>query len=336
VVHIAATENRDLMVTRRIALGATVVAMLAGCGGSQPPTGAPGAMPQSPAIARQAKRGGSWMLPEAISEDLLYVTNYSTVLVYSYPEGKLVGVLKGFVSASGACGDSKGDVFITNFKPVTVYEYAHGGTKRIASFPTKKAGTYGCAVNPLNGDLAISGQTSYLEIYKGAKGKPVVLRDKNMLFGQFCTYDNAGNLFFSGYRPHPFDHLQLSELPGGSKTFINIKPNVRYEPAVSILWSGKYLTAMSFVPPSGTPTIFRYSIKGDKAMKVSGTPLGPPADMIVQYFVDNGTVVVPSQYQSGGGNILFYKYPAGGDPFRTLTKKVTIPRGVVISVAPRA
>jgi hypothetical protein len=32
-------------------------AMLAGCGGSQPPIGAPGAMPQAPAIATHADRG---------------------------------------------------------------------------------------------------------------------------------------------------------------------------------------------------------------------------------------------------------------------------------------
>ena len=34
-------------------------AMLAGCGGSQPPIGAPGTMPQSRAIGHDAERGGS-------------------------------------------------------------------------------------------------------------------------------------------------------------------------------------------------------------------------------------------------------------------------------------
>ena len=48
-------------------------ALFAGCGGSQPPIGALGAMPQSSAIAEHATRGESWMLPEAKSEDLLYV-----------------------------------------------------------------------------------------------------------------------------------------------------------------------------------------------------------------------------------------------------------------------
>jgi hypothetical protein len=314
-----------------ISIGAA--AAFVGCGGSQAPIGAPGAMPQSPAIASRAERRGSWMLPEALSEALLYVTNYSTVLVYSYPTGKLVGELKGFVSASGACVDSKGNVFITNFKPVTVYEYPHGGTKRIASFPTKKAGTFGCAINPINEDLAISGQTSYLEIYRGAKGTPVVLRDKNMFFGEFCTYDNAGNLFFSGTRREPFEHLQLSELRAGTKTFINIKPNVRYEPDTAILWNGKYLTALTFVPWTrhGTATIVQYSTSGSRATKVGSTPLNAPERAIVQYFIKGSAVVVPNDATR---QVLFYDYPGGGDPYRTLTKKVTTPRGVVISIAP--
>jgi len=53
------------------------MALLAGCGGSQPPIGAPGAVPQSRAVATHVDRGGSWMQEEAKGEYLLYVTNYA-------------------------------------------------------------------------------------------------------------------------------------------------------------------------------------------------------------------------------------------------------------------
>jgi len=53
--------------------------MLAACGGSQTPIGAPGAMPQSRAIATHAQHGGSWMLPEAKGRDLLYVRGKSGI-----------------------------------------------------------------------------------------------------------------------------------------------------------------------------------------------------------------------------------------------------------------
>ena len=47
----------------RYALSSCVVAgTLAGCGGSQPPIGAPGATPQSRAVAQHGHRSGSWML----------------------------------------------------------------------------------------------------------------------------------------------------------------------------------------------------------------------------------------------------------------------------------
>jgi hypothetical protein len=74
----------------------SAAALLAGCGGSQPPIGSPGAMPQSPAIATHADRSGSWMLPEARRDDLLYVDAGDGVgtYVFSYPEGKRVGEIK--------------------------------------------------------------------------------------------------------------------------------------------------------------------------------------------------------------------------------------------------
>jgi hypothetical protein len=47
----------------RFALSVSLAATLAGCGGSQPPIGVPGAMPQSPAIATHAERGGRQRIP---------------------------------------------------------------------------------------------------------------------------------------------------------------------------------------------------------------------------------------------------------------------------------
>jgi hypothetical protein len=311
-------------------------AMLAGCGGSQPPIGAPGAMAQTAAIVTHLDRGKSWMLPEAPSDDLLYVTNYSNVLVYSYPQGKLVGELKGFDSAAGECVDGNGDVFVTNFKPVTVYEYAHGGTKRIAAFPTKKAGTIGCAVNPANGDLAITGETSYVELFKGAEGKAIVLRDQRMFFGTFCTYDAAGDLFFAGFKDPQLD-LQLSELPSGANKFVDIKVNARFEPDAGIQWDGHYLTAMSYVPwPRGKPHIFQYAVNGEQAKKIGSISLGAPAQNVLQYFISGSTLVAPNLYGSGDqySDVLFYGFPSGGAPILTLTERITDPRGVVVSLAP--
>jgi DNA-binding beta-propeller fold protein YncE len=97
------------------------------------------------------------MLPEAKSEDLLYVTSFvsSYVFVFSYPEGKLVGTLGGFsYAASGECSDNQGDVFIIGVQDVV--KYAHGGSNPIA---TLKSVNYpnGCAIDPVTGNLAVAG-----------------------------------------------------------------------------------------------------------------------------------------------------------------------------------
>jgi hypothetical protein len=84
----------------RFALAACVVAaLLAGCGRSQLPIGAPVAVPQGRAIAMHTGFHRSRMLPEAKAEDLMYTTNDGgqEVYAYSYPAGTLVGTLGGFV-----------------------------------------------------------------------------------------------------------------------------------------------------------------------------------------------------------------------------------------------
>ena len=78
----------------RYALSSCVVAaMLAGCGGSQPPIGAPGAMPGASAIATHADRGTSWMVPSTASQDLTdaisaHRSEYHQLFVFGTSSGK--------------------------------------------------------------------------------------------------------------------------------------------------------------------------------------------------------------------------------------------------------
>lgn len=153
---------------------ATVI--LAGCSGSASPITAPGTMPQSLASGPRAAHGRSWMLPEATSEDLMYVSNGNgTVTVYSYPQGNMVGTLLGFDIPMGECADAAGDVFITVYDLAKIFEYAHGGTKPMA----KLSGTEypsSCSVDPTSGNLAVD-TTAFggpVSIYAHAKGSPKI------------------------------------------------------------------------------------------------------------------------------------------------------------------
>ena len=171
-------------------------AMLAGCAGSQPPTGAPGAIAQSSRIAPRADRGQSWMLPEAKGDVLLYATGGCLgTCVFSYPNGKVVGSVT--TAGQSICADVNGDVFITQSDQVV--EYSHGATYPTATLSLPGLDAWGCSVDTTTGNLAVvfSGSTGNIAIFTGARGNPNIYRAR--VAALYCGYDNAGNLFVGGW-----------------------------------------------------------------------------------------------------------------------------------------
>lgn len=68
-------------------------ALLAACGGSQPPIGWPGSVPQGDAIAAHAERGGSWIVRNTAGQDLTdaisaHRSAYRQLFVFGTPSGK--------------------------------------------------------------------------------------------------------------------------------------------------------------------------------------------------------------------------------------------------------
>jgi len=324
---------------RHALAGWVAVAMLAGCGGSQPPIGAQRAVPQIPAIANHAERGGPWMLRGATSQYLLYVTNYSTVWVYTYPQLKHVMTLKGFYSASAECTDAAGNVYVTNEKPVAIYEYQHGGTKRIKTFRLKRGGADGCAIDPTSGDLAVSGNGSTVTIFEPGGSKQHTINDPAMFYNIYCTYDTNGDLFVDGLA-NATGKTRLAELRQGTKSFVAISSDTALALTDNIQWDGTYLTALYYIHghhKQYKPFIAQLSVKQSKATKVAAHSLDAPAYRILQYYISGGTLFVPNWYYEQGKeltNVLVYKYPSGGAP-TTSFSKVNDPRGVVISPALR-
>jgi hypothetical protein len=113
----------------RYAFICVAAAMLAGCGGSQPPIGAPGAMRER-AAETQAAHDPFQMHRPATSGDLVYITadNYKKAFyIFTYPAGEWVVKVKTSYYPAGVCSDETGNVFITGAS--NIYEYAHGATK---------------------------------------------------------------------------------------------------------------------------------------------------------------------------------------------------------------
>ena len=152
--------------------------------------------------------GPSWMAPDAKAQNLLYLTNYGAndVLVFSYPQDKLVGTLTGpFNLPDGDCTDKKGDVWIVNNAPSWgIVEYEHGGTNPIATLQDYGYYADACVVDPTTGNLIVTNHQTYFSsagnvaIYAHAKGSAKLYPVAGVSFVFFCAFDDKGNLYVDG------------------------------------------------------------------------------------------------------------------------------------------
>ena len=296
-----------------------------------------GAIPAAPAVQRaplaapNRERAKSWMLPEAKSEDLLYIANVYTITVYSYPKGKLVGTLKDFYKPYGECVNKSGDVYITDSTFGKIYEYAHGGTKPIHTLKDPEYVPYGCAVDPTTGNLAVanysdaSARQGNLAIYHKARGYPKSYIGYDFYYYYYCGYDDKGNLFVDGLNDGGFN-FEFGELRKGGHAIDDILLPNTVNFAGGIQWDGQYLAL-----GNGSTSIYQYAFSGSKAT-LEGTTTLTGAGNVGQFAIAGSTVATPNQFFSGSG-VLLFPYPAGGSPSLTITNGVFYPFAAAVSPA---
>jgi hypothetical protein len=316
------------------------VAMFAGCGGSQPPVGAPGSVSQTPSSARHGKQGRSWMLPEAKRERLVYVANNNdTITVYSYKSRSWVGTIttpNEFLQ--GMCVDGKGNVYATFFTSNKIVEYPHGSVLPIKTL-NDPGYPWDCAIDPATGDLAVTNggneATGSVLVYKDAKGTPVEYTDSGSdpIWGFFyCTYDDEGNLFADGVTGGGSQFSAgLAELPKGGTALMNISlvHNGPYDLPGGLQWDGKYLTYAVY----GDQNIYQLTVSGGKSSQSGVTYLNQA--QLNQYWIHPQNTgrhqAVIGVSSDDNPSIEYWDYPAGGDPIATITQGVYEPNGVVLS-----
>jgi hypothetical protein len=309
--------------------------LLAGCGGSQFPIDAPGVVPQSSAITAHTADGGSWMLPEAKSDDLLYVDagDGTVVYVFSYPKGKLLGEIKQHNSdmQQGLCADSHGDIFVNamNGNNGNTYEYKHGGKKPIADLIEPYLWVYGCSVDPTSGNLAVASvnwisAASWVAVYQHASGTPQIYVDPAIINYEFCGYDNKGDLFVDGTGQS--GHVEFAELPKGSGTFKNITLNQSIEWGGQVQWDGRHIVVGA--DDTAPAVAYQFAIKGRKGKEVGSTTLSNSVS-VPQFWIQGSIIIGPD---ASANNVGLWKYPGGGAPMRTITG-VHDPFGATVSLA---
>jgi hypothetical protein len=298
---------------RRALVVAAIAATVAGCSGvSATPPGA-GFAPLTPTAARSAKK-----------QDLLYISEYGggVVDVFSYPQGVFEGNLSGIENTPmGECVDKAGDLWIVESGGhPQVQEFAHGGSDPIASLSDEGQSPYGCSVDPLTGNLAVTSEFSSssfqgsVSVWTQAQGTPVTYVDSAIELMLWCGYDNKGNLFVDGLQSD--GDFQLGGLPKGGQSFTNFGlKKVRFPG--NLQWDG---TAMTVGDPSHpkASSIDRLDISGSKAT-VTGITLLKQSYEIYGSWIQGGTVIGPDDGQSIS-TVQLWKYPAGGNPTVTLSK----------------
>jgi hypothetical protein len=317
---------------RHSMLGPVAFAALAACGAPQTSTTPP--VQQNAPSAQNAGREQSWMLPEAKSEDLLYVANVYTITVYSYPRGKLVGTLQNFYTPYGECVDKTGNVYITDGKFGKIYEYAHGGTKPIHTVNDPSYRAYGCAIDPTTGNLAVanysdnSARSGNVAIYRKARGFPKSYIGYGFYYYYYLGYDPKGNLYVDGLFGSYGDGFEFGELRKGGGKINPILLGQSIAGPGGIQWDGKYVA----LGDSAGAVIYQYTFAGSKATLQGTTHLTGAGDPVGQFGIVGSRVVTANQFFSGYA-VLVYPYPAGGAATKTITNGVFYPFSAVVSPA---
>jgi hypothetical protein len=225
-------------------------AMLAGCGGSQPPIGVPGVISQAPASAHRHPR---------TNEALIYAFRASLSpmgVIYGYPGGNVIDTFQTSLwEAGGACADDRGDVFLaggtlhSSEEEATILEYPYGETSSsnsvTFSLESGRQYAYACSVDTSTGNVATA---VYTDIGEHVVVLPDFQDDPTLYSVPFPVissvgYDGSGNLFALGYSSVG-GHYAFAELPRGGTGFktVSLDLGAHVYGVRTVQWDGKKLT----------------------------------------------------------------------------------------------
>jgi hypothetical protein len=278
------------------------------------------------------------MSPDAGTRNLLYVVNFGTVDVYSYPQGLLEGQITSLGAPYGDCSDANGHVYITEPGQFTnrVAEFAHGGTRPIRTLAVPGSEAFSCAVDPHSGDLAVTnyggmnGDDANVAVFPQARKAPATYTDPDLADYEYCTYDSAGNLFVDGTYPRGYDGPKFAELPHGGKSLQTLNLNYGIGWIGALQWDGKYLAVGQAVKPY----IFRFQISGSTGTLAGSTPL-TDATSVSQFIFIGKRLVASNLYFYDRyiykWEVLVYDYPEGGHSIQTIMKSGSPVSSVALS-----
>ncbi|MFZ0031855.1 MAG: hypothetical protein WAK84_08280 [Candidatus Cybelea sp.] len=309
--------------------------LLAGCGGTALPIDAPGAMPQSRAIAREADRREAWMFQDVASPEAkhyLYAVDPKNSEVHVYTlagkHQREIAHIDHLSAAFGIATDRAGNLYVSVSARAEVRVYAPM-TKEPFLTLKDRIGTdvpWGVAVSG-TGDVAVANNISFqpyrpshVSFFHAGATRPYATFTNRTSFA-LCVwdaYDDAGNLYVVGQSAD--GHATLGDILGGGNgrklRDLHISGLSRSVGGVEVDAAGDVVVAQAarlsvFAPHSNRLLrTIRYGRGVNASKGLALTPTG------ADFYIANNKLN-PAQLWE-------YRYPTGGD---AINKIDVVPQG---------
>jgi hypothetical protein len=241
----------------------------------------------------------SWVSPDVKPlHRVLFESDFvrGTVSLYKMPELRIEGVITGFDGPQGECADASGNIWVAVTRAAQIVKLSRAGS--ILSTLSDPTGyPIGCAVNPSNGDLAVTnifnpslGPGDVL-VYPGASGNPTSLSNSAQALYYFAGYDGNGNLMVNGFDTS--GNFILSECPAGSSgcSTVTLSGGTVYYPGM-VQWSSvnqSWVVGDQLCGNTLTSCLYWYTVSGSAGTITGSTALdnydGSPVCDVVQAVV---------------------------------------------------
>ncbi len=283
-------------------------------------------------------RRKSWISPDVQKAPrLLFVSDDGSddVDIFTMPDMTLKGTITDFNQPQGECSDKHGNIYVADTQATQVEEYSRSGTL-LNAYADSYGYPVGCAVNPVNGNLAIANFVGFaghgqVLIFSSPSATPAIITNPKQYFYSFLGYDIHGDLWVDG-RDMTKKYI-LSDCSGAlvCRT-ITLTGGTIYFPG-AVQWDQKEYSWVLFDQRCGnTNAACSYWVSGTgvlgQATNYENGDGGPLCDMVQGVVAAYGKrYTAGSDYEyvgctnAGNSSVYRWQYPAGGEP----TNHVTAP-----------
>jgi len=320
----------QILVFARYALSCVAIALLAACGGSQPPISTPNVL-QNSSQSREIVKPRLAVPTYKVSGPLIFVANTDLTLTPMgiYPANTnnpkpIATISKEINNPIGACIDGAGTLYVPNYPNSGtgwISEYALGRTKPVRVITKGIDYPAYCAIDA-SGNLWVTniGGVDVVEYLEGST-KPHATITKGLTYPIGIAIDHKGNLYVSNYRPYSGQNIQVYA-PGSKSPSRTITDGVSFPEGIAIdAHDSLYVTTSA---PQGQ--IEEYRSGQSKPFRTLTDKLSYPEGIVVGR---NGWLYVANAGQYSDETAILEFPPHSLKPSgREITKALFHPHGV--------